>query len=97
MEIYVDTIGPTWRGVKLILQQARHSPTVLEPTREAFRLTVDRARSANHGTDPIDASLFDYSGTASVLYRMLVPKLNLDCPPSSGTRLRTAGSNSGAS
>ena len=36
------------------------------------------SRSANHATDPIDESLFDYQGKASVLYRMLVPKLNLD-------------------
>ena len=64
--------------VKMILQQARHSPAILEPTRAAFRLTADRALSANHGTDPIDESLFDCQGKASVLYRMLVPKLNLD-------------------
>ena len=24
LEIYLDTIGPSWRGVKLVLQQARH-------------------------------------------------------------------------
>ena len=29
--IYVDIIGPTWWGVMLIFQQARHSPTILEP------------------------------------------------------------------
>ena len=32
VEIYVDTIGPTWKGVKLILQQARHSSTALQPS-----------------------------------------------------------------
>ena len=82
VEIYIDTIRPTWNGVKLILQQARHSPTALQSTdsltfEEAFRLTVGRARAANNGVGPIDA-LFDYPAKASVLYRMLVPKLNLD-------------------
>ena len=47
-------------------------------TGQAFRLTVDRACAANHGTDPSDAGIFDYSAKASVLYRMLVPELNLD-------------------
>ena len=34
VEIYIDTIGPGWRGVKLLLQQARRSPTPLDPDRE---------------------------------------------------------------
>ena len=64
VEIYVDTIGQTWKGVKLILQQARRSPSALQSTdsqtfKEAFRLTVGRARAANNGVDPIDAGLFD--------------------------------------
>ena len=82
VEIYVDTIGPTWKGVKLILQQARHSPTALQTTdsqtlKEAFRLTVGRARAANNGVEPVE-ELSDYSAKASVLHRMLVLKLNLD-------------------
>ena len=82
VEIYVDTIGPTWKGVKLILQQARHSPTALQTIdrqtlKEAFRLRVGRARAANNGVEPVE-ELFDYSAKASVPYRMLVPKLNLD-------------------
>ena len=82
VEIYVDTIGPTWKGVKLFLHQARHSSTALQPTEhltfeDALRPTVDRARAANNGTDPVD-ELFDYSAKGSILYRMLVPKLNLD-------------------
>ena len=82
VEIYIDTIGPTWKGVKLLLQQARHSLTALQPTQElsfeqAFRATVDRARTANSGTDPVE-EFFDYAAKGSILYRMLVPKLNLD-------------------
>ena len=79
---FVDTIGPTWKGVRLLVQQARHSPTALQPTEhltfeDALRPTVDRARAAHNGTDPVD-DLFDYSAKGLILYRMLVPKLNLD-------------------
>ena len=32
VEIFVDTIGPSWRGVTFVLQQDRHSAVPLEPT-----------------------------------------------------------------
>ena len=90
VEIYVDTIELTRKGVKMILQQARQSPTALETTKEAFRLTVNRARVVNKGVGPVD-ELFDYAAKASVLYRMLVPTLNLD----SSTEFRNSSPDNG--
>ena len=78
MEIYIDTIGPGWRGVKLLLQQARHSPTPLDPDRESMNGVIERAAKANKGVSPISEMMFDFPGKAATLYRMLVPKLNLD-------------------
>ena len=77
MEIYIDTIGPGWRGVTLILQQGRHSPTPLDPDRTSMSGIVERAVKANKGQPPIDV-LLDFLAKAATLYRMLVPKLNLD-------------------
>ena len=77
VEIYIDTIGPSWRGVKLLLQQARHSGVPLEPNRESMTMIIDRATKANKGQAPVDY-LFDFATKAATLYRMLVPKLNLD-------------------
>ena len=82
VEIYVDTIGPSWKGVKLLLQQARHSPTALQPSEfktfeQALEATVVRARQANSGLEPVE-EFFDYAAKGSILYRMLVPKLNLE-------------------
>ena len=75
--MYIDTIGPSWRGVKLLLQQARHSTTPLEPDRESMSGIIERAAKANKGQPPVDP-LFDFVTKAMTLYRMLVPKLNLD-------------------
>ena len=44
VEIYIDTIGPGWRGVKLLLQQARRSPTPLDPDRESMSGVIERAK-----------------------------------------------------
>ena len=77
-KIYIDTIGPSWRGVKLILQQACHSPTPLDPNREAMSGIMERAIKANQGVSPASDHLFDFPGKAATLYRMLVPKVNLD-------------------
>ena len=41
-EIYIDTISPGWRGAKLFLQQARHSPTPLDPDRESRSGVIER-------------------------------------------------------
>ena len=62
----------------MLLEQARHSPTPLEPNRIAMSGIIARATKANSGVEPTSDVVFDFPGTASTLYRMLVPKLNLD-------------------
>jgi hypothetical protein len=74
VEIYVGTIGPSWRGAKLILQQARHSAIPLMPTVPM----CDKAKKANHNTELFDPATVDYSNKAITLYRILIPKLNFD-------------------
>ena len=49
VEIYIETIGPSLRGVKLLLQQARHSTTPLERDRESMSGIIERAAKANNG------------------------------------------------
>ena len=39
---------------------------------------IARATKANAGVEPISDVLFDFPGKAATLYRMLVPKPNLD-------------------
>ena len=77
VEIYIDTVGPSWRGVKLLLQQARHSTTPLEPDRESMSGIIERAAKANKGQPPVDP-LFDFTTKAVTLYQMLWPQLNLN-------------------
>ena len=89
VEIYIDTIGPSWRGVKLLLQQARHSPTPLDPSRIAMSGVGERARKANAGVDPIDEMWLDYPGNTSTSTGCSCPSSTLTRPLSSGTRLRT--------
>ena len=43
-----------------------------------MRGIIERAKKANAGVGPIDDLLLDFLGKAATLYRMLVPKLNLD-------------------
>ena len=86
---YIDSIEPSWRGGKLLLRQAQHSPTPRDPSRVTMSGVVERAHKANAGVDSIDEMLFDFLGKASTLYRMLVPKSNFDFRPSSGTQLPT--------
>jgi hypothetical protein len=77
-EIYLDTIGPSWRGVKLLLQQTRHSPDPLLPTRASLRETIRRAVEANKDQPIFDVGTFDFPGKAVILYRLIAPKLNLE-------------------
>ena len=92
-EIYLDTIGPSWRGVELVLQQARHSGFPLVPSRAGMKEVFIKARDANGGEDPYEPALFEYPAKASTLYKLLVPKLNFDlstefCNSAPGQRLR---------
>ena len=77
-EIYLDTIGPSWRGVKLLLQQTRHSPNPLLPTRLSLRETIRRAVDANNDQLIFDVDTFDFPGKAVSLYQLIAPKLNLE-------------------
>ena len=78
VEIYVDTIGPSWRGIKLVMQQARHSAVPLAPTIAGMEPLLIAATKANDGVAPFDPALVDYGTKAVTLYRILVPKLNFD-------------------
>ena len=78
VEIFTDTIGPSWRGVKLVLQQARQSAMPLAPTVSSMSEIFGKAELANAGVEPFDAVLVDYPAKASTCYRMLVLKLNFD-------------------
>ena len=78
VEIYVDTIGPSWRGIKLVMQHARHSAVPLAPTVAGMEPLWLAAMKANDGIAPFDPALVDYATKAVTLYRLLVPKLNFD-------------------
>ena len=59
VEIYVDTIGPSSRGVKLVLQQARHSALPLLPTVKSTNDSFQKANHANNDMDPYDLATVD--------------------------------------
>ena len=78
VHIFVDTIGPSWRGVKLVLQQARHSAVPLEPTVPSMYNVWQIAKKANNHVEPFDPATVDYATKAVTLYRILIPKPNFD-------------------
>ena len=78
VEIYVDAIGPSWRGIKLVMQQARHSAVPIAPTVPGIDPLWQDAKKANGNVDPFDPSAVDYATKAVTVYRLLVPKLNFD-------------------
>ena len=77
VEIYVDTIGPSWRGVKLVLQQARHSAVPLEPAVPGMDNMWQNAKKANNHVEPFDLATVAYATKAVTLYRILIPKLTV--------------------
>ena len=91
VEIFVDTIGPSWRGVKLVLQQARHSAVPLEPTVPGMDSLWQNAKKANNHVEPFDPATVDYATKAVTLYRILIPKLNFD----SSTEFRNSAPDNG--
>ena len=74
LEIYLDTIGPSWRGVKVVLQQGCHSGFPLVLARDGMNDVFVNAG----GEDAFEPALFEYAAKASTLFKLLVPKLNLD-------------------
>ena len=76
VEIYVDMIGPSWRGVKTVLQQACHSTLPLLLTIASMNDSFQKAKRASNDIDPIRP------GTCRLVtfYRFLIPKLNFDLP-----------------
>ena len=78
IEIYVDAIGPSWRGVKLVLQQARHSAFPLEPTVPSMDNVWQSAKKATNHVEPFDPAAVDYATKAATLCRILIPKFNFD-------------------
>ena len=52
-EIYLNTIGPSLRGVKLVLQQARHSGFPLVPSQAGMNEVFVKATDDNGGEDPL--------------------------------------------
>ena len=77
VKIYIDTIGPSWRCVKLVLQQTRHSETPLVESQTSMAVTVGRAINAAGAVTLFYPVISDYAGKAATLCRMLVPKLNI--------------------
>ena len=49
VEVYVYTIGPSWKEVNAILQQARHSTKPFAAKRKSMSDTIDRARLGPDG------------------------------------------------
>ena len=91
VEIYVDSIGPSWRTVKLVLQQARHSAIPLMPTVPSMDVVFQKAKKANNGVEPFNPATVDYVTKAVSLYRILIPKLTLDL----STEFRNSASDNG--
>ena len=77
VEMYIDTIGPSWAGVSKVLKQTKHSEGELR-TLAALDATIDKASKLNGDVDPIDRVHFDFNVKTDLLYKMLSPKLNLD-------------------
>ena len=76
--MFIDTIGLSWRGFELVLQQSRHSTMPLVPTLSSMSEMFVKAKDANAGVEPFHPFLFDYPAMSSTLYRMTMPKLNFD-------------------
>ena len=90
VEIYIDTIGPSWKGIKNVLQQVRHSSAVLVPTAASMLESVNRAKAISKGL-VIDDVTMEWSEKAGALYKLLLPKLNIDL----STEYRNAASENG--
>ena len=84
-------MGPLWRGVKLVLQQARHSAVPLMPTVPSMDNVWQSAKKANNNAEPFDPATADYATKAVTLYRMIIPKLNFYL----STELRNSAPDSG--
>ena len=78
VELYIDTIGPSWTGVKAVLKQCRHSELTLLPNELSMEPTLKRAAEAAGGVPPFEAAFFDFPSKANHLYKILAPKLNVD-------------------
>ena len=74
VEICIDTIGPSWNGVRQVIQQLRHSDTPLLPTSESMAATLFRATAIARGLPPLEHLTMDWSGKATTLYKMFIPK-----------------------
>ena len=76
--MYIDTIGPSWKGVRQLLQQARHSAVPILPTKESMKDTIERAKDVNKNVAVVDDVTMDWQAKANDLYKLLLPKLNLE-------------------
>ena len=88
VELYFETIGPSWRGISGILQQAKR----LENEFVASELSDVVSKVASRlKTDPINTYLFEFETKATLLYLVLMPKLGLK----HSTELRQVGTTNG--
>ena len=65
--MFIDTIGLSWRGFELVLQQSRHSTMPLVPTLSSMSEMFVKAKDANAGVEPFHPFLFDYPAKSSTL------------------------------
>ena len=61
IEIYVDTMGPSWRGVKFVLQQVRRLAFSLLLTIASMNDSFQKAKRANTDMDAFGPALVDYA------------------------------------
>ena len=88
VELFIDTIGPSWKGVPSILRTSRFLNT--EFTEGA--VTGMRTLKMEHEPTAPDLEFgFDFLGKADSLYKLLIPRL----PTVLGTELRQVGVTNG--
>ena len=84
LELFIETIGPSWKGVPSILRTSRFLNT--EFTESA--VTEMRGLKTKHEPDSPDLEYsFGFFGKADALYKLLMPRLLT----SLGTELRQVG------
>ena len=88
LALFVETIGPSWKGVPRILRTFRFPNTAFTES----AVIEMRGLKTTHEPDSPDLDYgFDFFGKAHALYKLLIPRL----PTSLGTDLRQMGVTNG--